>query len=50
MFPRLGDVELLLFSEGRTIPWSLVASFAASRFVHTNRGMISTYQVVYVIV
>lgn len=47
MVLRLGDLQLTIVSDGGTIPWSLVASFAASWVVHTNRGMVSTYRVVY---
>ena len=47
MILRLGDLQLTIVSEGGTIPWNLVASFAASWLVHTNRGMVSTYRAVY---
>lgn len=47
MILRLGDLQLTIVSEGGTIPWSLVASFAASWSVHTNRGLVSTYRAVY---
>ena len=47
LFYRLGDLQLTVVSDGGTIPWILVANFAASWYAHTKRGMVSTYRVVY---
>ena len=37
MTVRLGTLQLSIVCEGGTISWSLIASSAASGFVHTNR-------------